>query len=171
MDTMSNRQRNLNLRQRHGRLTALVTIALAAATCSMALAACGSSGTLSRTGASSNSQLAFAECMRSHGVPNFPDPSAGGGINLPDALEQSPAFQSAAAACRKRLSGGDPRGGIPESTRLSMLHHAECMRAHAVPNYPDPTIPSHGPLKTGPPPGINTDAPAFAQAASACGGP
>lgn len=109
--------------------------------------------------------------MRSHGVPNFPDPSAAGAINIPDALEQSPAFQSAAGVCRKRLSGGGPHGGIPESTRLSMLHHAECMRAHGVPNYPDPTIPSHGPYQFGPPPGINTEAPAFTQAANACGGP
>ena len=136
----------------------------------MAIAACGSSTKPSHTGASVNSQLAFAECMRSHGVANFADPRAGGAINIPDALEQSPAFQSATGVCRKHLSGGGPRDGIPESTRLSMLHHAECMRAHGVPNYPDPTIPSHGPLKTGPPPGINTGAPAFTRAASACGG-
>ena len=105
--------------------------------------------------------------MRSHGVPNFPD-----GPNIPDALTNSPAFLSAAKACRKYVQpGGGPHGGIPESTRLSMLHHAECMRAHGVPNYPDPNIPSHGPFNTGPPPGINTDAPAFTRAASACGGP
>jgi hypothetical protein len=154
---------------RHQRWS-LYLIAVAAA-CALALDACGSSGTASPTGASVNPQLALAECMRSHGVPNFPDPSAGGAVNIPDVLEQSPAFQSATGLCRARLSGGGPRGGIPESTRLSMLHHAECMRAHGVPNYPDPTIPSHGPLATGPPPGVNTDAPAFKQAASACGGP
>jgi hypothetical protein len=55
--------------------------------------------------------LNFAKCMRSHNVPNFPDPkvisSSGGnqlvylaGINL-----QSPAFQAAAEAC-----GGGPKG-------------------------------------------------------------
>jgi hypothetical protein len=146
-------------------------ITAAAAACALALAACGSSGKSRRTAASANSHLAFAECMRSDGVPNFPDPSAGGGINIPDALAQSPAFQPAAEQCRKFLQpGGCPHGGIPESTGVSLLHHAECMRAHGVPNYPDPTIPSHGPLNTGPPPGINTHAPAFTRAASACGG-
>ncbi len=56
-------------------------------------------------------ELNFAKCMRSHGVPSFPDPkvisSSGGsqrvylrGINL-----QSPAFQAAANAC-----GGGPKG-------------------------------------------------------------
>jgi len=48
--------------------------------------------------------LANAECMRRHGVPNFPDPTfpAGGGvaINLgPGVNPQSPAFKQAAAAC------------------------------------------------------------------------
>jgi hypothetical protein len=46
--------------------------------------------------------LAFARCMRAHGVPSFPDPTSSGaapagppaGIDL-----QSPAFQSAARAC------------------------------------------------------------------------
>ncbi len=145
-------------------------IAVAAAACAVALGACGSSGKPSHTAASVNPQLAFAECMRSHGVPNFPDPSAGGGI--PDALAQSPAFLPAAQKCRSTLQpGGGPHGGISESTRLSLLHHAECMRAHGVPDYPDPNLPSHGPYDFGPPPGINTDAPAFTQAASACGGP
>ena len=121
----------------------------------------------STTGATQSNHLAFAVCMRSHGVPNFPDSS-----NIPDALGQSPAFKSAAQTCRSKLQpGGGPHGGIPESTRLSMLHHAECMRAHGVPSYPDPKVPSHGPLATGPPPGINTDAPAFTRAAAACGSP
>jgi hypothetical protein len=169
---MRYRQRSQQPRQRHRRPIVLLTIALAAATCTIAIAACGSSGKSSRTGAPVNPQLAFAECMRSHGVANFPDPSAGGAINIPDALDQLPAFQSAAQTCRSKLQpGGGPHGGIPEDTRLSLLHHAQCMRAHGVPNYPDPNVPSHGPYDFGPPTGINTDAPAFQRAASACGGP
>jgi hypothetical protein len=104
--------------------------------------------------------------MRTHGVPSFPD-----GPNIPDSLTASPAFESAVGDCRKLWQpGGGPHGGIPESMRLSLLHHAQCMRAHGVPGYPDPTIPAHSPLETGPPPGINTDAPAFQRAATACGG-
>ncbi|MGN6168394.1 MAG: hypothetical protein ACTHQQ_09520 [Solirubrobacteraceae bacterium] len=147
-------------------MTLRLTVGLAAATCALALVACGSSGKSSRTDTSVNRQLAFAVCMRSHGVPNFPDSS-----NIPDSLTLSPAFKSAAQTCRSKLQpGGGPHGGIPESTRLRMLHHAECLRAHGVPNYPDPHIPSHGPC-CAPPQGINTDAPAFARAAATCGGP
>jgi hypothetical protein len=32
------------------------------------------------TGSIAPSGLAFARCIRSHGVPNFPDPSPGGGL-------------------------------------------------------------------------------------------
>ncbi len=165
---MTNRQPSQRSGQRHRRPIAWLTIALAAVTCTNAIAACGTSTEPTGTTASPlPSRLAFANCMRSHGVPNFPD-----GPNLPDTLAQSPAFRSAAQACRSKLQpGGGPHGGISESKRLSILHHAECMRAHGVPNYSDPTIPSHGPYDFGPPPGVNTDAPAFQRAANACGGP
>ena len=39
----------------------------------------GSSGSDSSGLVSQSEQLQFAQCMRSHGVPDFPDPSADGG--------------------------------------------------------------------------------------------
>lgn len=147
--------------------TVLLAVALAALTCILALAACGSSTKPTATTASDlTSRLAFAKCVRSHGVPNFPD-----GPNIPVGVAQSPAFRSAARTCGRLLpGGGGRRGGVSESTRLSLLKHAQCMRAHGVSNYPDPTIPSRGPFMSGPPAGINTDSPAFRRAATACGG-
>jgi hypothetical protein len=56
-------------------------------------------------------ELRFARCMRSHGVPDFPDPkvisSSGGSqqVYLPGINPQSPAFRTAAAAC-----GFGPKG-------------------------------------------------------------
>jgi hypothetical protein len=55
--------------------------------------------------------LQFARCMRSHGVPNFPDAkvisSSDGSqqVYLPGVNPQSPAFQAGARAC-----GGGPKG-------------------------------------------------------------
>ena len=47
--------------------------------------------------------LRFAKCMRSHGVPNYPDPTrpAGGGVQLliPDVNQNSPAFKHAQQDC------------------------------------------------------------------------
>ena len=63
--------------------------------------------------------LKFSACMRSHGIPSFPDPTIvqGGkavGLNPPRGIDQnSPTFQAAAHACRKyepgmaRLMTGD----------------------------------------------------------------
>ena len=55
--------------------------------------------------------IANAECMRKHGVPNFPDPTfSGGSINaaLGGVNAQSPAFKQAAAACGD--TGGRAQG-------------------------------------------------------------
>jgi hypothetical protein len=54
-------------------------------------------------------RLKFAECMRSHGVTNFPDPSSNGETVLPSGSGidvQSPTYQAAAGACHSLLSGG-----------------------------------------------------------------
>ena len=66
--------------------------------------------------------LKFAACMRSHGVPSFPDPTIvqGGtavGLNPPRGVDwNSPQFQAAVQACRK-LEPGMARlmtgGGTP----------------------------------------------------------
>jgi hypothetical protein len=60
--------------------------------------------------------LKFAQCMRSHGVPNFPDPQVSGGhvtmqLSPSSGIDpNSPAFQSAQQACqsliRRSLSAG-----------------------------------------------------------------
>lgn len=80
--------------------------------------------------------------MRSHGVPNFPDPTAGGGgVDLPSAINpQSPAFKSAQRACAKLAPGG-PRGGAraTESQFLAARTFAKCVRTHGFPSFPDPT--------------------------------
>ena len=77
------------------------TVTLTALGCAVALAACGSSGHAG-SGPRANAGLKFAACMRSHGVPNFPDPSGGGGIQIPVGSginPRSPAFQSAQRSC------------------------------------------------------------------------
>ncbi len=44
--------------------------------------------------------LAFAGCMRSHGVPSFPDPDHDGVFTLPAGIDQqAPEFQRATKAC------------------------------------------------------------------------
>jgi hypothetical protein len=122
-----------------------VLITLVVITCSLAIAACGSSGGESSgaaTGSGDSPAIKLADCMRSHGVPNFPDPSTGGGgVNLTSGINpQSPAFKSAQRACAKLAPDAKPGG--PSATKsqfLAALSFAKCMRTHGFPDFPDPT--------------------------------
>jgi hypothetical protein len=163
----------------------LLSGALAALGCVVAIAACGSSN--SQTAAASNhlnQGFKFAACMRSHGVTNFPDPSAGGGIELNSGSginPFSPAFKAAQTDCRKLLPG--PLGGHQHPTAQAIAQTrqiAECMRQHGVTGFPDPTftppsspagysiIEDRGGVVLAVPSTINPGSPAFTQAAKVC---
>ena len=54
----------------------------------------------------------FAECMRSHGEPDFPDPTSNGQFNVPQSLESnSPQFQAAEKVCQSLDPGFQNEGG------------------------------------------------------------
>jgi len=161
------------------RLPALAGVAVAVA---LAIAACGSSGKPSHS-AGLNQGLKFADCMRSHGLTNFPDPVSGGGLALPSTVNPtSPGFQAAQKACQSLMPGGGP-GSRPSATaeqRAAMVHLSECMRAHGVSGFPDPvSSPPSNPtgfaLAFGRPGAfmvipdtLDMQSPTFKQAAQAC---
>lgn len=86
--------------------------------------------------------LAFAGCMRTNGVPHFPDPKAGGGFlfHTGGGVDpSSPAFKAAQAKCKKLLPPGPGSGAPPSAKTLAhFLTVARCMRLHGVPEFPDP---------------------------------
>ena len=161
--------------------------------CAVAVAACGGSSSKPSTTKSSNGYsgaLKFSACMRSHGITNFPDPSTTGGIQISSSSginPFSPAFKAAQAACGKLLPGGGPGGNVHPSAQAEkqMLQISECMRAHGVSGFPDPTTttpssPAAGGIALGHdgvflivPSTIEINSPAFKQAAATChfGGP
>jgi hypothetical protein len=118
-------------------------VAAALTACILALSACGVSGSNgTQSGSASTAFLPYSECMRSHGVPNFPDPSAGGGIQLTAGSginPLSPSFKAAREHCVKLLPGGGPPKGVTEQQKEQLVQTAECMRAHGVTGFPDPT--------------------------------
>jgi hypothetical protein len=124
--------------------------------------------------------------MRSHGVPSFPDPSSGGGIQISSRSginPFSPAFKAAQSQCFKLLPGGGPgaHGPPSEQAKQLMLALSRCMRAHGVSGFPDPTLSppadpaadsiamGRGGVFLAVPRTINTGSPVFQSAAKACG--
>jgi hypothetical protein len=166
---------------------ALIALALAAATVlSLFASACGGSAgngvaqigstQTTTTSSSSNSRspsdrrgalVAFSACMRKHGVPNFPDPKAVGhgyGLTISNETANSPQFKNAEQVCKKLL----PNGGTPTPQELAKqlqeaLKYAACIRAHGMPDYPDPKVHGGG-IEMGEAP----DSPQFKIAQKAC---
>jgi hypothetical protein len=113
--------------------------AFAGVICCAVIGACGSSGNSLAAHATGGPLVRDAQCMRAHGVPRFPDPRPTGGLIIPNDINtEAPAFKSAQRACAKlaQAPGGEKAS---ESRRLQLLDLARCMRAHDVPNFPDPT--------------------------------
>lgn len=82
--------------------------------------------------------VAYAECMRSHGVANFPDPQPNGGFMVHNINRNSPQFEAASRACAK-LRGPGLTPAQRKQALAQLLKYAACMRTHGVPDFPDPT--------------------------------
>jgi hypothetical protein len=111
-------------------------------------------------------QLAFSNCMRSHGEPAFPDPLPTGGYPRTgsgvDRLNpKSPQFASAMSACRSEaVAGGIVHTAAERQAHVEQLDAEDaCIRKHGVPNMPDAN--ANG-VQTGPPQAVS---PARMQAA------
>lgn len=129
-------------------------------------AACGS-GPSHPGGAASSQAVAFSHCMRSHGVPDFPDPASGGGV--PKVTQQQAGvsnarFQAAQRACAQLLQ---PSQAQVLHIVTGLLNFARCMRAHGIPNWPDPTTDRSGQpvFDIG---GIDPDSPRVSNTADEC---
>ena len=138
------------------------------------VAACGASSSPSAatTGPSSvAAEVAYAKCMRSHGVSNFPDPS-GGRIPKERIPFSNPRFASGAKACA-RLFPFNPTPpqttSQPTHTRFAAaLAFSRCVREHGFPSFPDPMADGEltGQMVTAA--GIDLHQPALLKAGIAC---
>jgi hypothetical protein len=150
-------------------LAILAGVALCTAACGGSSSSAGS-GTGQGSGAggsAASDQIKFANCMRSHGITNFPEPSANGGPQkLNSAIDiRSPQFLAAQQACQHLAPGGGKANPAAASQNLNaMLKYVSCMRRHGVPSMPDPN--SNGTLTL--PSGLNPQSPQFQSAQQAC---
>jgi hypothetical protein len=116
--------------------------ASSASSTSTTTAPAGGSGPSGASGGFLQQAVKYAQCMRSHGVANFPDPDPNGGampINPPGVDTTSATYKAALAACKQYLT---PEGSNPNQqtgAQNQQLKFAQCMRAHGITDFPDPS--------------------------------
>jgi hypothetical protein len=117
----------------------------------------------------------FAHCMRTHGVPNFPEPNDQGWAVSSGINTTSSRFQADSNHCFSLLHiGGGPATPVLNTQALAQtLRFSQCMRSHGIADFADPGSSANGV-------GISTQAgkagdldpknPRFQGAARACRG-
>ena len=171
---------------------ALLAIAVAAAACSSGpstpgVAGSGTGATTTTAASAANqgmptltpaqraAQLSYSECMRSHGVSDFPDPDSQGRIQISggpgsDLNPDNPVFQNAQKACQSKQP--KPTPAQQAQAQAYALRVARCMRAHGIKDYPDPSAGSGGRisirLNNSPGSDLNPNNPLFQRAQAKC---
>ena len=118
-----------------------------------------------------SSYVAYAACLNKHGVEvqavrtGGLSWEAGPGVPGPG----SPQDLAAERDCKSLVPKGGlnqiPTAAQKEQNLVLLLRYAVCIRAHGVPNFPDPT--SQG-LRISPSSGIDLNSPAFLAAQKSC---
>jgi hypothetical protein len=144
----------------------------------LALAAGGcAAGRLLPGGPGGGNPMAYAQCMRNNGVPDFPDPRGGGfsvsgnmsgttvnGVTLQETQAQ---YSTAEQACRQYQGAQNAGGPASPQQQQAALAYAQCMRAHGVPDFPDPKVTAHS-FTVHIPSGTDAQSPQFQAAQTAC---
>lgn len=127
----------------------------------------GGGGAMKIAGASYTQELKFAECMRSHGEPNFPDPTSNGVFSFNGIDPNSPQYRSAQSDCQHFLPKPKPVSPAEQAKMLARaIAYSQCMRSHGEPTFPDPSTSGGGisfSLR-----GVDPNSPQFQSAQKAC---
>ena len=115
-----------------------------AATAAIAVlaAACGGSSPTAAAHPLYQKELAYAQCMRAHGDPGFPDPQSDGSFNTTKANRGAlagPRAQPANKACA-HLQGPRTTPVQFQQGVSQALKFAACIRAHGITSFPQPEV-------------------------------
>lgn len=151
---------------RRGRVLAVLAVGVA-----LLAAGCGGGG--GSPGASRpavhQELVAFAHCMRSHGVPDWPDPLPQGGFPRTGTAEDSgPQADSAMSTCKHLLPPVQHLSAAQQARVLAQdLKWARCMRAHGF-AVSDPSVRPHAGIVITAPAGFDPSSPQAQAAMKAC---
>lgn len=147
------------------------TLAGLGLTAVLTLSACGGSGGSDasaspgggRSGGSNTDQMvAFAKCLRQHGV-NMPDPKPGQNLQqwIQGAGVDRSQLRTATQKCQDKLPPGIKARATDPQTQDKKLKYAQCMRANGV-DMPDP---KNGQIDFG---NLDRNSPQFKKASQKC---
>jgi hypothetical protein len=133
--------------------------------------AAGGTPSSSSTASGRQSALAYSQCMRAHGIKDFPDPGSDGGITLnagpgSDLDQHNPQYQIASSACAQLLP--PERHPNVQQLKTANLNYAKCMRAHGISDFPDPKPDGTLQIKADPGSDLDPSNPQFKAADNAC---
>ena len=142
-----------------------VSVVLLAAGCSSGSRSSAPPGASSTAAGQTGSTdaVAYSSCMRSHGVPSFPDPTGSGQVPKADPQQlrvSTSQLQAAQQACRPLFPNTGSTDEQRQETQCAMAGEcsqavaqpwmsglrklAHCLRTHGEPNWPDPILTSQG---------------------------
>jgi hypothetical protein len=150
-------------------VVAVAAVSLLAAGCGggsspSGVASVASSTTAATTTPTQDGAVAYTNCMRSHGVHAFPDPTSGGEIpkvSLQQLGVSNSQFQAAQQACRSLW----PTVSAAQQRQISAqaLRFSRCVRNHGITEFPDPD--SNGGIRI---PDSVENTPGYGAALNAC---
>jgi hypothetical protein len=82
--------------------------------------------------------LAYAQCVRDNGYPEFPDPDTEGGFRFLIKPGSGERFQAATTACRDLAPEGMRDDDITPEELDALVKLSQCVRENGVPEFPDP---------------------------------
>lgn len=115
--------------------------------------------------------LAYAQCMRAHGVRDFPDPNSQGQLNVHsggDLDPNSPIYRAADTACASLSPVNNLSPAQRAQVKAANLKYAQCMRAHGIADFPDPNAEGAISLHAHPGSDLDPNNPTFQAAQTAC---
>ena len=80
----------------------------------------------------------FSECLRANGVSDFPDPNASGQFPSYGVSVSETVWKQAVSACKSLQPPGTLSAKMTPAEQVAALQFARCVRAHGVPDFPDP---------------------------------
>ena len=132
-------------------LAALATVVLIGVGCSNGSAENGNTGTGTGTASSSGTTssaadqkltardkaVKFAECIRAHGVSDFPDPNAKNQFEYGVSVTRE-VWTRATTACKDLQPPGTLSAKRTRKQQSASLRFAQCIRENGVKDFPDP---------------------------------